>query len=238
MKKFLTALIILLVGCTQSPQEVEAAFGLKYIQSGHFPVKGFTDEITSTIPTAVSISLTNTSTNTAYDAVTGTPITLPVGSYNVTGGSSPLSVQKLYGSTKYTSHTPSIVVDDNVSIVFGTSAYSVGATYNSFAIGVIPSEVASWQIKVKDGSMQNVDYITGDNLHWIFITGSYSTSTPVVMTVAPPGNVAEGFNFVTDAPEANQIQAEYGKWYIIHPAGAANQSGTFSLDLPIWVEGN
>lgn len=237
MNRLFLLVLVFLSGCSIMPrQEIPVIIGLSY-EIGKFPTKGFADEIAETLPSSVSLTLTNTQTNVAYNVITGIETTLPIGTYTVTGGYEPSPVQKLYGSVKYTCHQPSIVVSDEITIEVGTLQYSVDASYSAFAVGVIPSEVSAWQIRVKDQSMQAVDYISGTGLYWIFVTGSYPVSNPVVMTIAPIVGSSEGFNFVTDAPSDNQIQVEYGKWYILHPASASTQSGTFALGLPEWTEG-
>lgn len=237
MKK-LFLFLILLAGCAQlPPQEVSVRFGLSFYESGQFPTKGFSEEIAATIPSAVGLVLTNTSTNVEYNVATGESITLPVGTYTVTGQHVPTATQLCYGTTKYLCKTPGITVEDEVTVEAGTANYSVAATYTGFAVGVLPSECSAWKVKIKTGSFEDVDRIEAEGLWWVFGYGSFSSTQPLDMTLVPISGSNFTHRLVMSNPDENMTLVENGKWYILHPTMTTTQAGTFGLSLPPWVSG-
>ena len=240
MKKFILLSILILAGCTANinlENEVTASFGLSLYDTGRFPTKGIASEISSALPESVNLTLTNTQTNAAYNVATGEEITLPVGTYSVAGTYNPTLVQGIVGTTRFTSTTPKIVVSDEITIVPGTTQYSVSATYGSFAIGVIPSEVSAWTGRFK-GNIANVEYIDGGDVWWTFVTGNLDPTNYFFTTITPTAGSAQSFSFHTSGEMDGGVLAEYGKWYIMHPAGVSAQSGNFSLNISAWESGD
>ena len=236
MKKSLILTILLLAGCASNDQMVKATFCLS-IESGTFPTKGIAADIAATIPASVPLTLTNTATSAVYNVNTGESITLPIGTYSVAGTYNPTLLQGIVGTTRFTSRTPKIVVSDEVSVEAGTESYIVSASYQSFAVGVLPSEVSAWTGRFK-GNIAAVEYNEGDDLHWIFVTGNIDPSNYFYTTITPISGSERTFTFITSGELEGAVLAEYGKWYIMHPAAPTTQSGSFTLDLPTWQEGN
>lgn len=240
MKRISILLLAALAGCSPAMVEPEmkvVTFEISLYESGRFPTKSFATEIASHLPASVEMTLENSVTHVTYPAVSGEAVTIPLGTYHITGTYMPDFVQKCYGSTKFTSFEPGIVVEDDIEVVANTDTYSVDASYTSFALGVVPTEVSSWKLKTKDQSMEEVICIEATDLHWVFVTGGFSSSTPFVTTITPTVGSSEGFNLVLDTPTDGQSRVEAGKWYVLHPAGAGTQSGTFDLGLADWSEG-
>lgn len=227
MKKVILFAAIILAACTKLEDDKTIKFELS-IFSGAFPTKSFSDEIATHYPNEVEITLTDTETNAQYVVITGEAVSIPFGTYSVNGSYAPDAIQKNYGSTKYLSYEPSILVSDTIEVVSGKDSYVVNASYNSFAIGVM--SFTDWKVKVKDGSMESVNAINADGLNWIFANGYYSNSTPLVMSVG-----SKTFNLTLDTPADGQTQVETGKWYLLNGV-PQNQSGSFSI-LNSWEEG-
>lgn len=237
--KRLLPLLLFLAGCAQlPPQEVSVTLGLSFYDSGRFPTKAFADEIAATIPTGIELTLTNTSTNAVYNAVTGVAIALPVGTYSVVGQHVPTATQLCYGSTKYLCKTPGISVEDEIEITAGTSSYSVAASWAAFAIGVLPSECSAWKVKVKTGEFLNVDCIEADGLWWVFAYGAFSGTQPLDITLVPITGSNFTHRLVLGSPGENMALVENGKWYVLHPTMEISQCGTLGLDLPAWTAGS
>ena len=237
-KKLLFAAVLLAVAACnkQAPDTHLVAVRFDYTTAGNFPTKGIADAIASTLPASLDLTLTDTDGNT-WTATTGQTIRLPVGTYSVTGGNEPPVVQQITSSGfRYTTHQPIVKVEDTITIEEGVTQYFVDAFYQSFAVGVLPSEVIVWEATFK-GSVDDVDCIKTDDLWLVFVTGNLTGASCFAPVLTTPAGKVKQFSIYTNPADANAggIMAEYGKWYILHPE--AYQSGLLGLNLPIWTEG-
>ena len=223
--------------CTKTGGETDHLVAVRFeytTDSGRFPTKGVADVILSTLPASLPLTLTDGSGNT-WDVYTGQEVTLPVGTYSVDGGYAPEAAQYISGTTKYTSHSPTITIADEVEIVAGVSEYRVRATYGSAAVGVLPSEVSSWTATFK-GGVEAVNCIKTDDLWLVFLNGNLTGAGSFYTTIATPRGTTKEYKIYTNTGDTGGILAERGKWYILHP-DAVTQSGSLSLDLPEWTDG-
>lgn len=239
MKKRLSlavAFLVIAASCSKTGgNERLVAVRFEYsTDAGRFPTKGISDVILSTLPASLSLTLTGEDGQT-WDVVTGQEVLLPLGTYSVDGGYSPDLVQNISSGTRYTSHSPVIRVADEVTIVEGVSEYRVAATYGSFAVGVLPSEVSGWT-GIFQGVSAEVNCIKTDDLWLIFATGNLTGGASLYTTITTPRGVSKEYKIYTNTGDSGGILAEFGKWYILHP-DSVTQSGTLALDLPEWTDG-
>lgn len=229
MKRIL--LLLFLVSCTKEMNTVIFDYSF---DSGPFPTKGMADEISSRLPGSITITLKGTNT---YTIRTGEDVSIPYGDYEVTGTYTPEATQYIYGTTRFLSESPKIVVYDNISIIEGKSEYSVNASYGSFAVGVLPSETSSWKGMFK--SQENsVNCIKTQNLWWTFVTGNFNSDSPFRMTLSSESGDTKTLFLYTDSPDSDGTLVEYGKWYIFHPTDTPIGSYSFGLNTPDWTNGN
>ena len=225
--------------CTKIHTEegvITATFSPTFYDEGRFPTKGFMAEISDALPESIPLTLTNKTTSVEYIVNSGESITLPLGTYEVKGGTTPQAVQFVSGTQRYLSRTPKISVEDEIELVVGQSAYSVNARYESFALGVLPSEVSKWSGRFK-GNIAEVSYIEADGLWWTFVTGNLDPNNLFYTTITPLAGADRSFSIITSGTYDGAMLVEYGKWYVLHPSGASTQSGTFDLGLPDWIAG-
>ena len=235
---FLLPILAVLIGCKDEPIAPETATITirMFYDSGRFPTKGISEGIVAALPTEVELTLTHTDSGTQFNVVTGNEITLPVGPYSVEGVYNPTLLQGIVGTTRFTSRTPKIIVSDVINVAAGTSQYSVGATYGSFAVGVLTSEVSAWTGRFKN-NIADVEHNEGDGVWWIFVTGTLDATNYFFTTITPAVGEQKSFSIHTSGELEGGLLAEFGKWYILHPDASTTQSGTFDLNLPDWTSG-
>lgn len=248
MKKSISALIALgafvaPVACTKQAQDpqttplVPVTINIESFASGQFPTKGIGEEISATLPTTMDLVMTNKATGETYDVTTGYPCRVPVGTYSVAGVIEPEVRQGIYGTTRYLSDTPKIVVEDELVIRADCTSYWVTAIYKCFVLAVNPSEVESWTGIFK-GQAAPVSYMTADGLWWTFVVGDFSADYPFQTDVVFKDGETLSYDFYTRDLQPGGVLAEYGKWYLLRQVGGAIQMGSLSLTLPAWTAGN
>lgn len=240
MKKRLllaVAFAAIAASCTKQQEVADTTIvpvRISYTTSGRFPTKGIADAILATLPESLTLTLTDAEGYT-YTAQTGQEIRLPVGTYSVTGGNKPAVVQYISsGSNRYTTHEPIVRVEDQLTITEGVTQYAVEASYGSFAVAVLPSEVALWEATFC-GSVNEVDCIKTDDLWLVFVTGNLTGGTSFRPVLTTHNLQVKQFNMYTNTADTGGIFAEWGKWYILHPF--TYQSGMLGLGLPEWTAG-
>lgn len=246
MKKTLFALIALggvlaLSACNKqdTPQDgrlVPVRFTFTAADNGRFPTKAIGDEIAATLPATLDLTLTAANGKT-YQVQTGQEILLPAGEYAVTGNHTPTPVQYITKPSRYTSFTPAVYINESVTITEGVESYQLTAIYGSFAVGVLPGEVTAWTA-IFQGAAAEVQSIHAEEVWLVFVTGNL-TSTAQTFDTTITGLAGDSQEFVlhTSDTMTNGIRAEWGKWYLLHPGGAAYQTGALSVTYPEWVSG-
>lgn len=122
MKKILLFLLLAAVACTKPATQLVSVRFDYTTESGQFPTKSIADEIMATLPASLDLVLTDAYGKT-WNVTTRQEITIPVGTYSITGGYSPDAVQTI-ASGKYTTLSPIIEVNDSVAIVEGFNPFS------------------------------------------------------------------------------------------------------------------
>ena len=252
MKKALFALLALggifaLPSCNSSKQETTPAPEWVTITIGLRPgyetgtigpaTKALGDDITATLPTAMSLSLTNKANGDTYDLTTGQPFRIPTGTYSVAGRTDPAPYQFIYDPTHYTSREPLVVVEDEVTITAEAGTYYVAAGYRCFVVGVNNGEVSHWTLR--SGTMwPEVARLDGTTAGWIFVIGDFDAEHPLLTKVTFPDGTEQEYHFYTRDLQAGGILAQYGRWYILRQAGGTPQYGNIGLTFPEWTAGN
>lgn len=232
MKKILLFLLLAAVACTKPATQLVSVRFDYTTESGQFPTKSIADEIMATLPASLDLVLTDAYGKT-WNVTTGQEITIPVGTYSITGGYSPDAVQTI-ASGKYTTLSPIIEVNDSATIVEGTTEYQVTGSYKSFAVCVLPSEVTEWTA-VFGGGQQEVECDKTSDLWFIFVTGNLTGGSAFMTKITADTGVFKEYTLYTNPNDTNGIRAYYGKWYLLHPF--TYQTGTFGLSLPEWESG-
>lgn len=223
---------------TFAPEWVEITISLvPAYDTGSIPTKGIGEEISSTLPTQMALTLANKASGETYEVTTGTPIYMPTGTYSVVGRTAPTARQYIYGTTHYTSGEPLVVVEDELEINAATTNYSVTAGYRCFVVAVNSGEVSSWTLQTGE-SWPAVTKTEGAGVWWTFVIGDYDYDHPFrTMVTFADGEVLD-YKFHTRDASAGGIVADFGKWYLLRQAGGTPQTGAIGLRLPEWTAGN
>lgn len=247
MKRTLLALIALAAAvapsCTKQdnfpsgPDLVTITIGLTpAVDSGRFPTKGIGEDIAATLPSQMTLSLTNKATGESFEVVTGASVRIPAGTYTAAGRTSPAPLQFIYDPTHYTSREPLIVVEDELEITTAGAHY-VTAGYRCFVAAIPTSEVSYWWLTTANGRAE-VARNTGTENGWIFVIGDFGTDQYFRTGVTFVDGEQQEYQFQTRDLQAGSILAEYGKWYLLRQQGGTPQNGTIALRFPEWTAGN
>lgn len=242
MKRTILALLalgaVVASACTKSLDDNFVTITLQLgTESGYFPTKGIVEEIEATLPAQMQITLTNRVSGEAYTAATGLPVRVPVGSYTAVGRTTPTIRQTIYGDTHYATAEPLVVVDEVLEVVADKTAYSVTGQYRCFALVANRSEVSGWKVKA-EGEWGILERTTATDVMWTYIVGDYDADHPLrTMAILGDGSALD-YTFYTEDLQEGGLLAEFGKWYLLRPAGGAMQTGSLSLRLPEWTAGN
>lgn len=248
MKKvilFLSLLCIIVAqSCTKqnlSEKIVSVVFNLDGFDTGSFPTKGMAEVIAATLPTSLDLTVTNTTTGQSYSTVTGEPINIPVGTYQVTACNEPASVQDIAGIALFLSHTPRVRIDTEVEVVSGVGSYSLTATYESVALAVLTSETSNWAGATSNQVGFTVDAIESGIYKWVFLTGDIKTRKFITTLTPVDGSANRNFTIVGNRESlinfSDGLFVQAGHWYILHPSDIPYQSGGFSVNFPEWLAG-
>lgn len=246
MKRTLLALLALAAAvapsCTKqdtehAPEWVTITLSLRPdYDTGRFPTKGIGEDIAATLPSQMTLSLTNKATGESFEVVTGASVRIPAGTYTAAGRTSPAPLQFIYDPTHYTSREPLIVVEDELEITTAGAHY-VTAGYRCFVAAIPTTEVSYWWLTTANGRAE-VARNTGTENGWIFVIGDFGTDQYFRTGVTFVDGEQQEYQFHTRDPQPGGIVAEYGKWYLLRQAGGTPQMGSIGLRLPEWTAGN
>ena len=244
MKRTLLALTALAAAvapsCTKQDNRpsVPVTITISGYESGQMPTKGIAEEISATLPTRLSLKVTDRSSGQSFDVTTGMPCRLPVGTYSVAGGNDPELRQGIYGTTRYLSDTPKVVVEDELVVTADRTAYSVTASYRCFVLAVPTDEVKAWSGTFKAQPGIATTHLEADGLWWTFVVGDFGADYPFYTPITLWDGDTLDYAFYTRDIQPGGILAEYGKWYLLRPSSGSLQTGSLSLTLPAWTAGN
>lgn len=242
-------LLGLLLGSCSKPKEQkmqEVRFYANCIETGSMTRATDHNEILNLIESTYSafpVDLyTNEATNTYTRMELGRSYTVPVGTFKVTGYSTPTTIGQ--PSSRYRlAKTPLFYTDSYVAIEYGTYEYFLPTEVRAAAIVIDPSEVHQLQFMGQTGSyitMTDSDFTTSEHYAVFFVNGIFSGTEKVGFKVIPKtgANKETEFMFAADqisTGAATYVKLEMGKYYVLHPNPVTEISGvSFSLDIPTW----
>ncbi len=232
MKKVLLIAAILAVSCAKQDELATLSFGLKGVTE-HSMTKAYVDDvqaiIASRMPETITLQLTRTKSGKHYSVATGETITLPVGEYTVTASIAPASVAAFPRPGMWSSSTPSISINESITIVAGTSSYALTPTFNCFAIAAL-EECASYSYKHQSATGS----VTGNGIKVGFF--QWDNNYELTVTAIPTDYDARDDTKFTFGGVG--VHATNGKFYVLHPDTVTTEEGGFTFDTGTWIEGN
>lgn len=194
-------------------------------------------DIQQCLPTSIALVLQG-STGT-YTIKSGEETQVPVGTYNVTGTSFGSQVGDLINTNCYFTDKPYITINTSVTIVEGTSSYSVTAKFNSFCIVVDFDEIAKATYKNISAASKEITFNRFDNVGLIFCQGVYK-DVPLKITLTPLDTEhyqETEFGFSTNSATQKYTYVESGKFYKLHPAALGSSGPVIGVGFPAFEEG-
>lgn len=240
----------MIVACTKDNnmyQEVKFGYCLVEEHSmtkaiDHTAIK---NKISTSIPSVIKPAFYFNNDETQGQNITvGETVTMKIRTYGVRWKNNPSSIANVINDQTYFSKTPLLNIDTEVTIVPGTTEYSIPVTFKSFAIVADATEVSKVQYYTLGGSYEDIDFfVTVSDALLIFINGEF-TSTGVVRIRLIP---ADSSKKTTILYLSNQVETvgqnatthiDYGKYYVVHPDAVTEVGSLFSLNIPEWECGN
>ena len=225
MKKYLILAAILAVSCSKTEQFATISFGMF---EEHSITKSTADDvrtaIVSRIPSEVELTLTRSKTGKTYTVSTGESITLPVGEYTVKGSVTPSSITNFPRSGMWAAETASVSINEKVNVVSGTDTYTLTPNFTCFAIAIGDDTASfSWAHANVTGSATGLMFFGWDNNYELSVTAKpadYDSREDVRFTFGGAG-----------------VQAQNGKFYILHTDAVTTEEGGFIFNIASWSEG-
>ena len=247
MKKvFLLIAMLAAVACAKTPKTQEVVFHPRLVETGSMTRASDHNEILNLIEsTYVTFPVdlyTNEETNTYTRMEFGRSYTVPVGTFRVTGYSTPETIGQPTSNYRL-AKTPLFYTSSYVTIQYGTVEYALPVEIRSAAIVIDRNEVSKVEFKGQTGSyitMTDSDFTYSDNYGVFFINGTIEGQNKVCFQVTPKTGANKVTEFFLCAVEVSTGSATYaklegGKYYVLHPNPVTELSGvSFSLDIPSW----
>ena len=237
-----------ILGCKQAPIMQEVMFHADLVETGSMTRATEHAEILSLIESSYSSFAvevyTNGENNNPVLMEFGRTYTIPVGTFRVIGSNSITPTGN--PNSKYTlAKSPSFYVDTHVTIQYGTYEYALPVQVRSAAVVFDRSDVSQIQYKDQSGSyvtIPNSNLVLSDNYGAFFINGYFDGAPSVSVKVIPKTGAHKETEFMFANDEiatgsATYVKLESGKYYVLHPSGITELTGSFSLSIPSWTCG-
>ena len=243
MKKILFMLIMCLsfVACSKDNGEevtpmVTLSFNQQIVSSNSMTratTNEFLDIISEQTPDYVNVTLKNLDLNKTYTCKSNETITIPIGNYEISAKSSGATYTQLSSAgNDIMYHTPTLYCDlFSTTIKQSTSQVTLNVYYNCYAIFAFIDECKS---------CNEENY----NSHSLIKKGKYYVGyfkkERTKITLTPYDNSTEfittTYNFSTTY-DVNNVFAEFGKYYVIHPQKVDKTSCSFNVNITDMDEG-
>lgn len=248
MKMTLFAVLILMMGCTKiaapAGDAMMVTFQVGGIRTGEIGTKGGSpDAILSATAPAGEISLKIVSTTNQarkYTAQPGTPIALPVDTYQVTGEYIPAAAAQVWHGTAY--KEPRFSVSSTIKVTEAESTFTIPARYDCFALVINFQECAKYRHTNANVTQEDItqwEVLDDYGVLYVNCVSSWTASIPYTIQ-AYPVDTAEGemqsYPLITAGAGGKIV--ENGKWYCFSPGRVEKLTGTIATSFPAWEDGN
>ena len=244
----LASLMLLACAKVSEPTEklVTVTFDYRLVEENSmYATKAMTNEevvfdIQQCLPSSISLVLQGTGTTSGvYTVKSGEATQVPAGTYNVTGTSFGAQIGDLINTNCYFTDKPYITINTSVTIVEGTSQYSVAARFNSFCIVVDFDEITKATYKNNLTATKEITFNRYDNVGLIFCQGTYR-DVPLKITLTPSDATRyqeTEFGFSTNSATQKYTYVQPGKFYKLHPAALGSSGPVIGIGFPAFDEG-
>ena len=202
--------------------------------------KSVQSDIEALMPSEIGIALHNQATGYDYYGVTGSPITIPAGTYTVTADFNPADYSIFGWAGGNLTTAPAFNVNAAVVVTADATDYYLPASYLAFCVVVDKS-----QAKQLDASCGGFFATIWNNPasapEYIFVNRN-ADDISFSLTMNDDSVVTHHFTTSAEVAAAHPdyTLASHGKYYILGGSSVAPVSPSFSfgLDLPSWEAGD
>ena len=247
MKKlFLLIAMLAMFACRPAPRTQEVVFQSRLVESGsmtratdHAEVL---DLIQSTFPT-VSPTLYYDD-NTSLNITLGQAYMIKVGTWNVRYANNPNTMDEVLDDSRLTLE-PVFSINTDVTIQYGVSVYELPVEIQSVAFVYQIDEVERVYYLGKNSATPSTRLnfgVSGAHYCVFFMSGepAYDEIFEIQVNPSDPSKKITTFRFSFTREMYNGqplIKLKNGTYYVLHPEGVSEVSGSFSTSIPAWTCG-
>lgn len=159
---------------------VEFRIGYALTTGAPLVKSGAEDLLAALAPTdALPLTLTNQSTGVQYSVNTGQTAMLPSGNYSVTYEPTKPSDAYTFNANVYFLDRPQLRVNTEVTLVKGTSEYTIPAEYSCSALLWSTREVEQFTMTAQLGTQYNPQFMVVGDIAAVFLHGQTDKPIPV-----------------------------------------------------------
>lgn len=247
MKKTLLLISMLAaISCAKTPKTQEVVFHPRFVESGSMARATNHDEvlelIESTFP-AVRPTLYYDD-NTSVSIELGRSYMLKVGTWNVRYENAPNTMDEVLEDSRLTLE-PVFSVNSDVTIQYGVSVYELPVEICSVAFVYQIDEVERVYYLGKNSATPSTRLnfgVSGAHYCVFFMSGdpAYDEIFEILVNPSDPSKKATTLRFSFTREMYNGeplIKLKNGTYYVLHPEGISEVSGSFSTVIPAWTCG-
>lgn len=248
MKKFLIFLLaVLVVSCTNTPQEQTVRFHTNLIESGELTRSSDYGEIISLIESTYP----SINPKIWYSDEEKVPITLnqemtvKVGTWLVAWDNPGITVMTEVMGTAYFALQPYMDISTNVTITPGVTDYTLPVNYNSIAFVWDSREVSNVYHNGNNGNLPQYKSgfgVNGEHYGVFFLNGGWDSDESILILQVRPqegmGKVTNFYfsNYYDEWQGHTYYKLTRGHFFVLHPESITEVDGTtFSTSFEDWI---
>ena len=245
-KKLSLALYAALLACTPVQQTQEVTFHARLVEARSMTRATNHDEvlelIESTFPTVRPTLYYDD--NTSVNIELGQAYMLKIGTWNVQYANNPNTMDEVLEDSRLTLE-PVFTVNTDVTIQYGVSVYELPVEINSVAFVYQIDEVERVYYLGKNSATPSTRLnfgVSSANYCVFFMSGNpaYDEIFEILVNPSDPSKKATTFRFSFTREMYNGqplIKLQNGTYYVLHPEGVSEVSGSFNANIPAWTCG-
>lgn len=246
-----TALLFMLSCTKDKNSEVDGTsivtFSIPGVNSGSIGTKATLDDISSALvatqPTQTpTLTIRSTADNSvSYTAEVGTPISLPYGTYQVTGTYTARNIGG--GLAGYVYKNPCYSINQTVEILEGSTELALTAKYTCFALILDTDECLDYKHYMSNSTYVDMpDWAEVGKIKVVYVvpSGTIADDKPYKIKAIPKDADSYGAKeyAMISGQKAGYITIENGKWYKFSPRSLKTEIGNIGIGFPNWEQGN
>ena len=249
---FAAIALLFMLSCTKDKSnEVDGAsivtFSIPGLNTGSIATKATLDDITAALVATQpeqtpQLTIRSTTDNSvSYTAEVGTPISLPYGTYQVTGNYIARNIGG--GLAGYVYKNPCYSINQTVEILERSTELALNARYTCFALILDTDECLDYKHYMSNSTyvdMPGWAEVGKIKVVYVVPSGVIADDKPYKIKAIPKDADSYGAKeyAMISGQKAGSITIENGKWYKFSPRSLKAEIGTIGIGFPDWEQGN